>query len=175
MVARLLHLQPNLTADYGTNATLDALPAYFPLNQSVYADFTHDDVIVSVIAAMGLTQFAEYLPPSGPPVGQQFISSQMVPFGSRFYNEIISCTSSNGTTSTYVHSLLNQRTIPLGRSIPACGNRTDGWCPLQTFIAYQQNQTALAQYEYNCFASYSVSPSATITNGVGPNSPSPTQ
>ena len=42
---------------------------------------------------------------------------------------------SKGTgITTYMHMLLNQRTVPLGLSYPACGNRTDGWCDYDTFL-----------------------------------------
>ena len=31
-----------------------------------------------------------------------------------------------GSPTTYIHLLLNQRTVPLGKSYTACGSRDDG-------------------------------------------------
>lgn len=46
------------------NTTLDSMPSTFPLNQSLYFDFSHDTNIMSILTAMGLRQFAQVLPPS---------------------------------------------------------------------------------------------------------------
>lgn len=46
--------------------------------------------------------------------------------------------------------MMYQRTLSLGASFPACGNRTDGWCELNTFLQLQNNSLAEAQYDYSC-------------------------
>lgn len=184
-IDRLTHTMPNATGipSDGSNHTLDSSPLYFPLNQTMYLDFTHDAVISSAITALGLTQFSQDLPPTGPPADQQYVLSKLVPFGARFIIEIINCNetvnanmtsmSSNRTFTpsaqnvTYMHMSLNRRTIPMGRSIPACGNRTDGWCTLQTFLDYESNRNELAAHDYNCNANYSVPMFYNITTGSG--------
>lgn len=133
------------------------------------------------IAALGLSQFGEVLPPTGPPTNQQFIASHIVPFGARFVTEVITCsspindehlpvTSSSGAgNTTYIHIISNQRTIPLGNSFSICGNRVDGWCELNNFLAAEANRTTLAEYNYACFGNYTVAANANITDGR-PNS-----
>lgn len=177
LIGRILHIQPNSTSD-GTNATLDSNPIYFPLNQTLYMDFTHDSDITSVIAALGLSQFGANLPPTGPPTNQQFIASHIVPFGARFVTEVITCSSpinaqhlpvarnsSTAGNTTYIHMMSNQRTVPLGASFSVCGNRVDGWCELNNFLSAEANRTTLAEYNYACFGNYSVAANASITNG----------
>lgn len=41
------------------NSTLDNNPTTFPLGQEFYADFSHDDIIVSVLTAMSLDYFKD--------------------------------------------------------------------------------------------------------------------
>jgi hypothetical protein len=66
----------------------------------------------------------------------------------------------------YIHFLLNQRTIPLGRSFPACGDRDDGWCRLDTFMEVQRTKLDEARYDFSCNGDYPVVPYGSVTNGV---------
>ncbi|KAK6441542.1 hypothetical protein LTR95_002214 [Oleoguttula sp. CCFEE 5521] len=160
------------------NVTLDNNTATFPINQSLNFDFSHDTNIAAIITAFGFTQFAEVLPTDHIVRNRSLIVSHMEPFGARLDIEVINTPSPlygdrcNGTVyepgppTTYVHFLLSQRTLPLGRSFPECGNRDDGWCELQTWLNLQSNKLAEAEYEYSCFGNYSAVPYGTITNGV---------
>ena len=65
------------------NTTLDEMNSTFPLNQSLYMDFSHDTNIYAILSAMGLRQFNQSLPAEGPPADQQAIVSHMTPFGTR--------------------------------------------------------------------------------------------
>ncbi|KAI6804625.1 hypothetical protein KC361_g141 [Hortaea werneckii] len=78
----------------------------------------------------------------------------------------------DGPPTTYIHFLLNQRTLPLGKSFPACGDRDDGWCELTTFMEVQEQSLAKADYEYACFGEYEAVPYGTIMDGapLGPAS-----
>ncbi|KAL2839281.1 histidine phosphatase superfamily [Aspergillus pseudoustus] len=169
----------------GTNAnmTLNADPSSFPVNQTLYFDFTHDGDILAVLTAFGLKQFAEVLPREGPPPRHRFfITSHLVPFAARLDIEIIQTPrpvsakrnalgqgkdvyERTGCTTQYVHFLLNQRTIPLGHSFPECGNRDDGWCELDTFLRIQKTSLGQARFDYACNGNYSVLPYGAITNG----------
>lgn len=169
LLDRITHIMPNSTIQ-GVNTTLDFNPIYFPLNQTLNIDFTHDIDITSTVAALGLTQFAEVLPASGPPSNQQYIASKVVPFGARLITEVIECSSPivnhvavNGSQTHYIHISSNQRTIPLGASFSICGNRSDGWCELGNFLQAQANRSTLADYEYACFGNYNVT--SNITDG----------
>jgi len=160
------------------NITLDNNTTTFPLNQSLYFDFSHDTNIASVLTAFGLKQFSQFLPPTGPPPNQQLIISHLEPFGARLDIEVIKTpqpVSANRSTSTpytpgppttYVHFIINQRTLPLGVSLPACGDRMDGWCELSTFLGTQSSSLALANYEYACNGRYPAVPYGNVTNGA---------
>jgi hypothetical protein len=162
------------------NITLDNNTVTFPLNQSLYFDFTHDTNIAGVLTAFGLTQFAPTLPTSGPPPNQQLIVSHIQPFGGRLDIEIINAPQpvaanrtesgltayTSGPATSYIHFIINQRTLPLGASFPSCGQRTDGWCELQKFITIQQQSLANATYDYACNGKYPAVPYGSITNGV---------
>lgn len=136
VLARLNH-HVLLTSDTQANITLDNNTSTFPLNQTLYFDFSHDTNIAAVLTAFGLTQFAQFLPSSGeldlpaeetasltwlgPPPNRQLIVSHLQPFGARLDIEIISAphpVAANRTSganaylaggpTTYVHFIINQ-------------------------------------------------------------------
>ena len=102
----------------------------------------------------------------------------MEPFGARLDMEVIKTPSplsgsrKNGTTyetgseTTYIHFILNQRTLPLGVSFPACGLRDDGWCELNTFLQVQSGMLAESDYDFACNGDYAIGPYGTFTNGA---------
>ncbi|KAH8762660.1 acid phosphatase [Diaporthe sp. PMI_573] len=149
------------------NTTLDSSTETFPLNQSLYLDFSHDTNIISVLAAMGLTQFQDDPPlsPKAYPGQHNFTVSHLTPFGARLDIEVIRAPKpvradrtgyvedEEGAGETkYVHFVLNQRTVPLGYSFPECdAARVDGWCELDTFLKVQDEMPKLANFEETCF------------------------
>jgi Histidine phosphatase superfamily (branch 2) len=160
------------------NWTLDSNPETFPINQRLNFDFSHDTNIMSILTAFGLKQFATYLPPDQI-IEHDLVVSHLEPFGARLDIEIIDSpmpvapnrTSGRdaympGNAIQYIHFILNQRTIPLGRSFPECGNRSDGWCELGTFLHVQSSKLKESQYEHACFGNYSAVPYGKITDGV---------
>lgn len=147
------------------NTTLDSSEVTFPLNQSLYLDFTHDTNIISVLTAFGLTQFEEALPNSTYPGPHNFTVTHLTPFGARLDIEIIKTPRPlaadrsgylpTGGETKYVHFVLNQRTIPLGWSFPECDVfRLDGWCEFETFLRVQEKMPGLANYEKVCQGQY---------------------
>ncbi|KAH9050588.1 phytase [Lactarius hengduanensis] len=74
-----------------TNRTLDASPETFPLDRTLYADFSHYNTMVSIYSALGL--FRQYLlpgqklNPGDPSSLRTWILSNMVPFGGRMVVE----------------------------------------------------------------------------------------
>jgi hypothetical protein len=176
LIARLTGVQPNSSLITNENSTLDDNPKTFPLNQTLYFDFTHDTNIMGVITALGITQFAQYLPPTGPPPEQQLIVSHMEPFGARMVLEKIQCsspvpadrssTSTTGPATTYMHMMLNQRTIPLFPSYALCGSRADGWCEFNAYLESLAPLNAEANFNFACFGNYSALPYGSINNGA---------
>lgn len=132
-------------------------------------------MLQSVLTAFGFSQFDQFLPST------QFIGphnltvSHLQPFGCRLDIEVIKTprplnadrTYSSGEETTYIHFILNQRTLPLGVSFPECGvDRLDGWCELGIFLDIQKKSTELADYDYSCNGDYDAVPYGTIKNGT---------
>lgn len=158
------------------NVTLDKSTETFPLNQSLYFDFSHDTNIVSVLTAFGLRQFAEELPDDHNPGDHNFTVSHVTPFGARLDIEIIKTPKPlaanredyvDGGETKYIHFVLNQRTLPLGRNFPECdAERKDGWCELETFLKVQDEMSALANFDHSCFGEYPTPKYGQVTDGV---------
>jgi hypothetical protein len=160
------------------NTTLDDNTSTFPLNQSLYFDFSHDTNIMSILTAFGLKQFGAFLPPTvaGAHTPHNLTVSQLEPFGARLDIEVIKTPyplyanrtyDQLGPVTTYVHFILNQRTIPLGLSLIDCGaDRLDGWCELETFLAEVKAQIQYAEYDWACFGNYTAVPYGNLTNGA---------
>ncbi|KAH8602612.1 histidine phosphatase superfamily [Bisporella sp. PMI_857] len=157
------------------NTTLDNNTVTFPLNQSLYFDFSHDTNIMSILTAFGFKQFNEFLPSTRHPGAHNLTVSHLEPFGCRLDIEIIKTpkpllpnrTYGEGNITTYVHFILNQRTLPLGFSFRECGaDRLDGWCELDKFLEVQKKSTALANYDYSCNGDYEVAPYGEIIDGA---------
>ncbi|KAM0564302.1 hypothetical protein ACHAPJ_000512 [Fusarium lateritium] len=161
------------------NTTLDGMKETFPLNQSLYFDFSHDTNIISILTAFGMRQFAEDLPIDEYPGSHEFVVSKLTPFGARLDIEIIKAPQPvsperdgylDGKETKYIHFVLNQRTVPLGRSFPECDvNRKDGWCELDTFLEVQDRMTEKAQFDFACFGDYPTLPYGKITDGAPPS------
>jgi hypothetical protein len=75
------------------NETFDNSSTYFPLKQSIYADATHEVVVLDTLTAFNLTALF-----SGPPLsltGDQkannFVASKIVPFCTHFTVQVLEC------------------------------------------------------------------------------------
>jgi hypothetical protein len=148
------------------NTTLDNNTITFPVDQNINLDFSHDANIISILVAFGLTQFADHLPTSHIKEDREFIMSYLEPFAGRLDIEIIKTPAPvnpdrsdgqvylDGKPTSYVHFILNQRTIPLGHSHEACGHRDDGWCEMATFLHVMEKEVEKADYDHACFGEY---------------------
>ena len=81
------------SANSALNATFDNTTTYFPLNQSIYADATHEVIVLDTLTAFNLTALF-----NGPPLsatgnqGQNsFVASKVVPFATHFTAQVLSC------------------------------------------------------------------------------------
>ena len=129
---------------------------------------------MSILTAFGFRQFNEFLPSTHNPGPHNLTVSYLEPFGCRLDIEVIKTPSplnadrtyATGGETTYVHFILNQRTLPLGFSFPECGaDRLDGWCELGVFLDVQKGSTKLANYDFACNGEYPAVPYGTITDG----------
>ncbi|CED85258.1 Multiple inositol polyphosphate phosphatase [Phaffia rhodozyma] len=63
-----------------------------PGGRRIFIDMSHDNTMVSILAALGYPEDGENLPPKGPPpVPSPFIVSSVVPFGARIVFERLTC------------------------------------------------------------------------------------
>jgi hypothetical protein len=156
--------------------TLDNNTETFPLNQSLYLDFSHDTNIMSILTAFGLTQFGELLDPTKYPGPHNMTVTHITPFGARLDIEIIKTPKpfqadrsgyGEGGETRYVHFVLNQRTVPLGVSFPECdSSRLDGWCEFETFLKVQDEMPKKAKYEQACWGEHTARKWGEIMDGA---------
>ena len=179
LIARLTN-QYITSSNSSVNSTITDNPTDFPLGEKFYADFTHDDIIVSVLTALSFDYLNQ--PPSltqyPPDPSRHFILSHLTPFGGRLITEVIGCASADPTpypthrtqytptqygyspsnaTHKFIRMRLNNGVLPLSTIRGGdCGNRTDGMCALSGFLSSQTNAYALSNYDYACFANYTI-------------------
>ncbi|KAM3084452.1 hypothetical protein ACMFMF_001808 [Clarireedia jacksonii] len=185
VLARLQH-QYISASNSSVNSTLDNNPTTFPLDQKFYADFSHDDIIVSALTAMSMDYFrsAPSLTDYPPDPNRKFILSHITPFGARLMTETVGCAVADpkpvknarvqyspgqygydaaNATHKFVRMRLNNGILPL-ESIRGgyCKGRKDGMCEMAKFLESQKNVTEMANYDYVCFGNYTV---ANVTSG----------
>lgn len=110
------------------NRTLDSDPKTFPLGLPLYADFSHDNEMAPIYAAMGI---------AGPILNKKsifqpedvsyFTSSRLIPFAARMYVEKLECGSEK---EEYVRVLINDRVMP----VEGCAADQLGRCKLSDFV-----------------------------------------
>ncbi|KAF2646965.1 phosphoglycerate mutase-like protein, partial [Lophiostoma macrostomum CBS 122681] len=77
-----------------SNRTLDSDPATFPLHRKVYADFSHDNDMTAIFAALGLYNSTKPLSNTtleGTDETSGYSAAWTVPFAARMYVEKLSC------------------------------------------------------------------------------------
>lgn len=81
------------SSNSSVNYTITNNPEDFPLDRPFYADFSHDDIIISVLTSMSVDYFREHpsLTQFPPDPDRHFILSHLTPFGARLYTEVIGC------------------------------------------------------------------------------------
>ncbi|KAJ5180942.1 Histidine phosphatase superfamily clade-2 [Penicillium capsulatum] len=174
------------SSDSSINYTYDNNTKQFPLHQPLYMDMSHDNVITSVLAALGLDYFRHG--PHGLPTTvshaprRNFDLHKITPFGARLYSEIWTCPkkvsfenlqnqmyknpdlSSQEDTTDYIRFVLNNAPVPVD-GLKACEKSVNGFCPLKAFLREIPDLTEQAMYQEACFGNYN------ITEQVGNGQP----
>ncbi|KAG6003677.1 hypothetical protein E4U43_000889 [Claviceps pusilla] len=113
-----------------TNSTLDSNPTTFPLDRLLYADFSHDNTLMTVYGALGLYTNDTVLPSDRmlPPTKTGgYSASWAVPFGARMYVEKMHC---GEDADELVRVLVNDRVVaPKG-----CRADKLGRCKVDDFL-----------------------------------------
>lgn len=115
-----------------TNSTLDSSSATFPLNNKVYADFSHDNDMSGIFAALGLynnTKLSNVTVQSAKQTG--YSAAWTVPFAARLYVEKLQC---KNHEEEFVRIIVNDRVHPL----EFCGGDKYGRCTLDRFVQSQE-------------------------------------
>ncbi|KKY15154.1 putative histidine phosphatase superfamily clade-2 [Phaeomoniella chlamydospora] len=196
LMARLTN-QYIYSSNSSVNSSITNNSADFPLGRPFYADFSHDDIIVSALTALSLDYLNEApsLTEFPPDPKRHFYLSHLTPFAARLVTEVVGCSSSEpkpvknrrtyyspdqygynaeNATNKFIRMRLNNGILPLSTIRGgSCGNRTDGLCPMQSFIESQQNAYELSNYDYACFGNYTLTDptdghnyDGTINNGT---------
>ncbi|CAD6588651.1 MAG: hypothetical protein ASARMPREDX12_003398 [Alectoria sarmentosa] len=179
LIARLEH-EFITSSNSSVNSTYDDNAADFPLGQAFYADFSHDDIIISILTALSLDYFR--VPPSltevPPNPNRPFILSHLTPFGGRLITEVIGCASSDpvsvanhrtqyyptqygynpaNATHKFIRMRLNDGILPLVTIRGgACKGRSDGLCAMDSFLQSQASAYPLSNYDFACFGNYTI-------------------
>ena len=128
----------------------DSLP--FPFGRTIYADFTHENLMIAVYSAMGLFKSSDQpLNVRKIDKGRIWIASRMVPFSSRLVVERLACQAKRARVTRpkwipfqqgndgrqagqYVRVLVNDAVQPL----KFCNARQEGICSLDAFVKSQE-------------------------------------
>ena len=179
LIARLTN-QYITSSNSSVNSSITNNAKQFPLGEKFYADFTHDDIIISVLTAMSFDYLND--PPSltqyPPDPNRHFILSHLTPFGGRLITEVVGCASADPTpvamhrtqyyptqygynpanaSHKFLRMRVNNGILPLSDIRGgACGNRTDGLCTVSGFLKSQSNAYALSNYDFACFGNYTI-------------------
>lgn len=167
-LARFTHTYPEATS--ALNKTYDNSSTYFPLNQSIYADATHEVVVLDTLTAFNLTALF-----SGPPLNyatgnegtNSFVASKVIPFATHFTTQILTCPARNQTKQ--IRFIVNDAVVPVADSHPGCPVDKDGLCPFDTMVKVLRARVDEIDFDYDCFANYTAAPGVDY-NGRAPTS-----
>ncbi|KAG9002286.1 hypothetical protein FRB90_011408 [Tulasnella sp. 427] len=139
------------TLDY--NTTTFPIP---PNSPNVFADFSSDNNIAHMIAALGILKDATPLPAKGPiPPKHFFVASKAVPFSTSLVVEKLSCSQPTidglEAGGEYVRMMLNEGIVPL--QFPECGTIGGGlgMCLLADFITSQSFSQGGGDWNELCY------------------------
>ena len=98
-------------------------------------------------------------------VAQTYMSSHIAPFGANLVGQVMSCPAREGKKSgSFIRFLLNDGVVPL-TGVAHCAEDKDGLCAVENFVEGLKERIAEIDFEYDCFANYTVSWPDTIIDG----------
>ncbi|KAI1332493.1 phosphoglycerate mutase-like protein [Xylariaceae sp. FL0255] len=167
-VARFLGEYPE-GGSSALNGTYDNSSTYFPLNSSLYADASHEVVIMDTLMAFNLTALF-----NGPPLSvdgntaqNSFVASKIVPFGTHFLIQALECESYSPTKQ--MRFIVNDAVVPVSDSYSGCPEDPNGLCPFHTVMKVLQDRIDEIDFEHDCFGNYTAMPGVDY-NGRAPKS-----
>lgn len=156
-----------------TNSTLDSKPETFPLGRGIYIDFSHDNLMVAVISAMGMTgnhikaqsDTRPILDPTRYRENRDWYISKFVPFSGRMVVERMECGNARAAgrfgnaslergqrdgsgSAVYVRILIDDAV----QNLAICKGSKDGLCTLEDFVESQRYARENGQGDWEeCF------------------------
>ncbi|KAH7912604.1 histidine phosphatase superfamily [Hygrophoropsis aurantiaca] len=166
LVARLTQT-PITVWNSTTNSTLDSSNITFPLYQPIFVDASHDTVISNIVTALNFTSLAATgpLPTDHIPPNRSYIVSQIAPFASNLVTQVLSCPAAE--EPTHIRFILNDAVMPL-TGIKGCTYDPNGLCSLPSFISGMQERIGQIDFDFDCFANYTMPNPDDITDGRYP-------
>ncbi|KAI0316502.1 phosphoglycerate mutase-like protein [Amylostereum chailletii] len=160
---------PITTFGTSVNGSIVSNNVTFPLNQPLYVDASHDTVISTIAVALNLTSLAKSgpLPADRIDTDRQWIVSHISPFATNLVAQVLSCPAND--RPTHVRWILNDAVVPL-TGVRGCKADQNGLCELGAYINGTKARIAEIDYQFDCFANYTVPVPDTITNGQYPAS-----
>ncbi|WWC89684.1 uncharacterized protein L201_004609 [Kwoniella dendrophila CBS 6074] len=148
---------PMPKADSSVNSTLDNNPVYFPLNQSIYADATHEVILLDTFTALNLSALFSSGPlPTDKKTESSFKASQVVPFATHLTIQVLEC--SNTSPSKQIRFILNDAVLPIDQSYPGCQWNKDGLCSFDTVVSALQKRLEEIDWNHDCYGNYTAQP-----------------
>ncbi|OTB09629.1 hypothetical protein M426DRAFT_316177 [Hypoxylon sp. CI-4A] len=151
------------------NQTFDSSSTFFPLNQSIYADATHEVVVLDTLTAFNLTALFK-----GPPLSatenrrdNTFVASKLVPFATHFTAQVLECAAYQPTKQ--IRFLVNDAVVPVADSYPGCDADPHGLCSFDNVVAVLKDRVDEIDFDHDCFADYAAEPGVDY-NGRAPRS-----
>ncbi|CAN8101878.1 unnamed protein product [Discula destructiva] len=151
-VARFTGTYP--TADSALNETFDDDMTYFPLTQSLYADATHEVVVLDTLTAFNLSAVF-----AGEPLSltenthkNSFVASKTVPFATHFTAQVLECPAYQPTKQ--IRFIVNDAVIPVHDSYAGCDFDAHGLCSFDNVVSVLQKRIEEIDYDYDCFENY---------------------
>ncbi|KAG8529702.1 uncharacterized protein KY384_005183 [Bacidia gigantensis] len=145
VIARL-NSNPTVSDRTSVNHAIDDNnPEQFPIGRKLYADFTHNDPMTSISAALGLFDKTPPLSLSGiTDIDKDagFTAARVVPFAARFAIEKMTC-----QQGEMIRVLVNERVMPLD-SFEGCGLNKDGLCAKVAFMTHLSKQSTQLQADW---------------------------
>jgi hypothetical protein len=138
-------------SDSANNRTFTESSTYFPTDQSIYADATHEVVVLDTLTALNLT--ALY---AGGPLDLQkrtegqFSASRVVPFGTHLVVQVLECSSCKDTKQ--IRFIVNDAVVPVHDSYEGCEWNRDGMCAFDTVMTAWKKRIQEINFDYDCFA-----------------------
>lgn len=141
-----------------SNHTLSSNPETFPLGRGTYIDFSHDNLIVAVISAMGLKDDdVSTLDPTEYEDDREWNLSRVVPFSGRMVVERMECSDTRGSgrfrrdgagSQVYVRVLIDDAV----QDLDICEGSREGLCTLENFVESQRYARENGQGDWErCF------------------------